>query len=440
MRSRKSRKRTRLQQEEPEELQAPEEEETYEAPPAPASYAVPPASPKGRAWVLLVPGALLLGGGILLSAAGSGMAGLPPALAGAGPFLALAGLFLLALAPLLSSLHGATLRLAGLEEATEFLKDQDRAIRTSLADLNSIDVAAKLAQVASGMAPSEIKEALTRADEKISNLTKAVRMFSQPLEELSKAVADVSDRLQKTEDSLREVLGTSQTSAARLEEFAASLPNRTAAETEEVLAPRIEKTLGEALQAAGREWAEKAGSLGEELEKLKESLEAFKDRMEEGLVELHQEVSESPKGNPEELEQTLSSLEAGITRTLEEKTAHLQGKVEEIWSGLEGLREKMEERESAPVSQEPREDPAVSQVLQILQGLEQKVQDLTAGLPAGTGRPAEPQPARAGAGSSYQAGSAPAPPPPPAPSRGSGAAGGSVLSAIQKLKQMRGNG
>ncbi|HHI68724.1 MAG TPA: hypothetical protein ENJ97_05295, partial [Planctomycetes bacterium] len=160
MRARRPRKRARIRQEEPEEFLAPEtedfqdpEEETQQAAPAPAgpaAYTAPPASPRGGGWLLLVPGAFLLAGGILLSAAGSSLAGLPPALAGAGPFAALAGLFFLALAPLFSSLHKALHRLADLEEATEFLKEQDKAIRTSLADLNTIDVAAKLAQVASG--------------------------------------------------------------------------------------------------------------------------------------------------------------------------------------------------------------------------------------------------------------------------------------------------
>ncbi len=467
MRSRRPRKRTRVPQEEPQEILAPEsqefqapEEEAYEDIPAPeetAAYSPPPASPKGNAWVLLVPGILLLGGGILLSAAGPSLAGLPPALAGAGPFAALAGLFFLALAPLFSRIHKALHRLADLEEATEFLKEQDKAIRTSLADLNSIDVAAKLAQVASGMAPSEIKEALTRADEKISNLTKATRMFSQPLEELSKAVADVSERLEKAEGSLREVLGTSQTSAARLEEFAATLPTRTAAEAGGVFASRIEETLGEALQAAGREWGEKIsalgedlqaagrewgekiGALGEDLGKLKENLEAFKGRVEEDLLELHEVVSEASKGGAGELEQSLTSVEARISQALEEKTSHVQAKVEELRTELEGVRSKLEELGSAPGTQGPGEDPAVSQVLQILQGLERKVQDLTSGLPAGTQAPA-PQPVHAGTAPSSMGEASAPPPPPPAPPKKSSPGGGSVLSAIQKLKAMRGNG
>ncbi len=432
MRSRKTRKRTRNQA----DTQVSPASETHPSQAA-AFPARPVSSRQAGAWILLVPGALLLAAGVLLTTMGARGTGLPPALAQAGPFAALAGLVFLGLAPLMGSLRRNARKLAELEEATEFLKEQDKAIRTSLADLNSIDVAAKLAQVASGMAPSEIKEALTRADEKISNLTKATRMFSQPLEELSKAVAQVSERLEKAEASLQEVLATSQTSAARLEEFAASLPTRTAAQAEELLAPRIEQALSRALEEAGGEWSGKTASLGEEWAQWKQGFETFREHLEERLASLAGKVDQLPREGGEGLAEQLQGLESRLSGLLEEKTSPIHGRVEALQAGLEEIRRELDKEAHPRAGSEAGEDPAVSQVLQILQGLERKVQDLTAGIPQGA--PAQaPQPVQAQAGPAASSGEAP-PPPRAHSSHGSPAKGGrSVLSAIQKLKQMRG--
>ena len=423
---------------------------------APQVQVTPGKGGGGGGWILLLPGIVLLGGGGYL-AASQGAAGIPPSLAAAGPFAALAGLFLLALSPLLSHLQRNARKLADLEEATEFLKEQDKAIRTSLADLNSIDVAAKLAQVASGMAPSEIKEALVRADEKISNLTKATRMFSQPLEELSKGVADLSERLEKAEDSLQEMLASTQTSAARLEEFAAALPARTAAETEEILSSRLPEILERSLQSVLGGWKERLDSLAGAFEEFRkaqaEGRTEFKEALEEGLADLRLALGESAQGWKEGLEQVLADLEEKVGRVVEEKTGPLRegleevrGRVESFHSGLDAVRQDLaglgEKVQAGPAGSGPggmERDPAVDQVLQILQGLERKVQDLSAGIPAGGPAPA-PEPAHAVAGAPAQASGTPPPPPASPRPKPQGKGGGSVLSAIQKLKQMRGNG
>jgi len=423
------------------------------------AQAAPPPARTGRrkrggpgGWVLLLPGAILLAGGAFLGAAGPNLQGLPPALAQAGPFAALAGVVLLALTPLLTSLHRNAARLADLEEATEFLKEQDQAIRTSLADLNSIDVAAKLAQVASGMAPSEIKEALVRADEKISNLTKATRMFSKPLEELSKAVADLSERLEKAERALQEVLSTSQTSAARLEEFAASLPGRTASEAEKTLAPKIRETLEEAMHPRFQKWEEASEGLEEKVRGLEEGIQGlhqevqgFQEKLQESLEGLRQVVPQEAAVGKEDLERTLSDLETRILQGLQGPVEEMGGKVEELRARLEEVGRKVAEAASSGETRQAGEDPAVAQVLQILQGLEQKVRDLSAGIPAAGSAAPAPEPAHAG---TLQSGPAARPQSPAAPAQGGGApspgakpkGGGSVLSAIQKLKRMRGNG
>lgn len=322
------------------------------------------------------------------SSAGAALAGLGMT---AGPLAAL-GLALLSAAALLGLQNRASARLQALEAALAGIAADNTVIRTNLADLGSIDVAAKLAQVAGGLAPTEIKEALDKADEKLNNLTRAIRMFSQPLQDVSQAGEDLKADMARLQEGFKD-LGTSiETLLLRLEDLSASLPARAGRELDERLSESLPGRLSEALAPVQERLAALPAAF-------QEGLAAHVHPLQEALRELA-----APEEEP--------SGEAPLAAELK----GLSGRLEELFSSLG------ERLEQAPAPDfKSLEARLASQIDRALERLRTFAPQ------------SAPAPAPAMAMAAAPA-AAPAHAAPPAPAKGNE----SVLSAIQKLKQMRG--
>ncbi len=297
------------------------------------------------------------------------------------------GVLLIAIGKVMSSVKAMLSGIHELEKKAESVKKDHEFIRTGLADLGSIDVAAKLTQIASGMAPSEIQAALMKMDEKLNNLTKATRVLTQPLQELSTTESKLGEKIDELRETAKEVLGASQTAIARLEELGTGLPARTSKETKEALS--------NILQENSKRTAELAGEIASK--NLSQGIE--------GLKEIISGIEES-----------LAGVRLGVTERISQE---LQAMRDTLASILEKL-SSMEKKDS-----ESQEIKAIAEVLQILNSVKEKLQS-EVNVIAATGQPEKPEPR-------------PEPPQEPSvqpdnPKNQST----SVLSAIEKLKRMRG--
>lgn len=119
------------------------------------------------------------------------------------------GVVLALVSQLTSRLHGFQLRMA---EFAEFTRYSNETVTENLEFLVDSQEQSDSRRPASGEELDQVLMGLTRQDEKISNLTKALKMYGKPLVEVSRHVAEVAARAKSNTTDLRSLKETVQTS------------------------------------------------------------------------------------------------------------------------------------------------------------------------------------------------------------------------------------
>jgi len=255
------------------------------------------------------------------------------------------GVILIAMGTVLSSVKNLFSRIEKFEKEIKALRSEHEIIRTGLADLGSIDVAAKLAQIASSMTPNEVQASFMKIDEKLNNLTKATRILTQPLEELSEKEETLKSNVESLQEIAKDVLSISQTAMARLEELKEALPARTTKETKEV----IEKLISEE-RTKTEEGIKENIKLG--ITKGIEDIKNIVSAMEESIAGVRIGVAERLSQDMQEIQAGLDSLNKKLS-SLKESAA-----VSEIYSILDTIKQKLE-NEITTIKKEDKQEPRI---------------------------------------------------------------------------------